>query len=75
MQRFDAARPHLESALVADSTHALACKALGYAYLQAEPRNLAGTRRVLQRYLMLQPAAADTAQVRALLRELSATQN
>ena len=71
MHQFDAARSHLERAVAADSTHALAYKALGYAHLQGEQKDLVAARRALERYLVLQPQAPDSAQVREIIRSLA----
>ena len=68
--QFDQALPHLQAAASIDSTHALAAKALGFAYLQSEKKDLAQARRYLERYLALEPDAPDAAQIREIVAEL-----
>jgi Tfp pilus assembly protein PilF len=69
-QKYDRARPHLQAAADLDSTHALAAKALGFAYLQGDNKDTVAARRYLERYLQLQPDAADAGEVRAIVAEL-----
>jgi tetratricopeptide (TPR) repeat protein len=71
-KRFEEARPHLERAVALNGTHAEALKALGYLNLQAEKKDLAAAADCLRRYLALRPAAADTTQVRELVKALAA---
>jgi Tfp pilus assembly protein PilF len=68
--QFDQALPHLQAAASIDSTHALAAKALGFAYLQSEKKDLAASRRYFERYLVLEPNAPDAAQIREIVAEL-----
>ncbi|HEX6790919.1 MAG TPA: tetratricopeptide repeat protein [Candidatus Krumholzibacteria bacterium] len=69
-QLFDRARTHLQRAVEIDSTHALAAKGLGFAYLQGESKDTAAARRYLERYLALQPDATDATEIRALIAEI-----
>ncbi len=71
---FDQALPHLQAAAAIDSTHALAAKALGFAYLQSEKKDLVSARRYFERYLALEPNAPDAAEIRDLLAELKTSQ-
>jgi len=64
---FDQARPHLEKAASLDSTHAQAAKALGFACLQGEKKDVTAAQRYLSRYLALEPQAPDAAQIREIL--------
>lgn len=70
-QQFDRARPYLQTAADLDSTHALAAKALGFACLQGEKKDTVTAQRYLERYLQLEPQAADAAEVRAIVAELN----
>jgi tetratricopeptide (TPR) repeat protein len=69
-QLFDRARPYLQRATELDSTHAMASKALGFAYLQGEPKDLNAAKRYLERYLALKPDAEDATEIRAVIAEL-----
>jgi tetratricopeptide (TPR) repeat protein len=72
-QKVDRARPYLQTAADLDSTHALAAKALGFAYLQGDNKDTVAARRYLERYLKLEPGAADAAEVRSIVAELKKT--
>lgn len=69
-QMFDRARPYLHRATELDSTHAMASKALGFAYLQGEPKDMNAARRYLERYLELKPDAEDATEIRAVIAEI-----
>jgi tetratricopeptide (TPR) repeat protein len=71
-KQYDSARTHLEASVAADSTNAMAVKALGFACLQGEKKDVASAKRYLERYLRLQPEAADAADIRAMLAEIKA---
>jgi tetratricopeptide (TPR) repeat protein len=68
--KYDEARPHLEKATQIDSTNATAFKALGYAYLQGEHKDMQAARRNLERYLALKPDAPDAQDVRGIIADL-----
>lgn len=72
-QMFDRARLYLQRATELDSTHAPASKALGFAYLQGETKDLNAARRYLERYLELKPDAEDATEIRAVIAELKKT--
>ncbi len=72
-QDLERARPHLEKAVALDSLHAQAAKALGFVHIQSQTKDLVAAKRLLQRYLDLEPDAADAAQIRALVQELEAS--
>jgi Tfp pilus assembly protein PilF len=71
--QFDNARPHLEAALAADSTNANAARALGFACLQGEKKDMKAARRNLELYLALKPDAPDAADIRAVIAEMRET--
>ena len=69
------ALPHLQAAESVDSTHAPTAKALGFAYLQGDKKDLSSARRYFERYLALDPKAADAAEIRNLITELKTSKN
>ncbi|HET6463458.1 MAG TPA: tetratricopeptide repeat protein, partial [Candidatus Krumholzibacteria bacterium] len=71
--QFDNARPHLEAALAADSTNANAARALGFAFLQGEKKDVKAAKRNLERYLALKPDAPDAEDIRAVIAERKET--
>ena len=74
-QDFDAATTHLQKTIALDSTYAAAHKVLGLTALQAKPADLAAARRMLTRYLELDPTAGDADEIRTVLREIEAMQS
>ena len=66
-QDYEQARSHLARAVELSPAHSQAIKALGFANLWAEKQDLTEGLRLLRRYLELEPAAADAAQIREIL--------
>ncbi len=69
-QELERARPYFEKAVALDSLHAQAAKALGFVHIQSQTKDLVAAKRLLQRYLTLEPDALDAAQIRELVQEL-----
>jgi tetratricopeptide (TPR) repeat protein len=68
--RFDQALPHLRAATELNPRNGQAFKALGFTLISADKKDFAQAKAALEKYLELEPAAADAAQVKQICKEI-----
>jgi len=69
---YEAAKPHLEKAIELNPAHSQAIKALGFADLQGEKKDVAAGVQLLKKYLELEPKAKDAAQIQEIVKAFEA---
>jgi len=65
--KYAQARPYMERAIALDPDHAPAYYALGYIHLYSDEKDFQEAKRLLSRYLELEPKAENAAQIKAII--------